>query len=594
MLDQIKTEKDLLIRAKLLKKYIKRETRVLELARFLKSEIEANQSKVWVKFCKEIQSCLKKQFDSEKNVDNLAHFFSENFQGLENSKKLIFLEEIEQKNSSGIKIFLESNPEFLLIQSDPRVFRKMLILMGRADCLRQEEFYTSIDEVQSFSSTEAAKVKLKRFSSVFGLASVFVVSLIGVLGGKTLNTTDIFKIFKGGNLHDSSVQKPEYIAPPILETAKQLSSKSPIIQEPPKKLQLNEPIETASSVLSNEASISLDEQSTDDRTEIAKTSQKRSVIINRIQPSQKKLSSTHEQLSVDSAEKVLASKAEVKMILVAGIEKEGRADTILIFSLKDKQARLMSIPRDTKVRIVKDQVEQNAKLNHTHRWGGVPLLKEAISSLFPELNLSSHVVVDLSLFRKFVDMVGGVKLDVEMDMFYEDKGANFKIDLKRGEQILNGENAEAYVRFRADGKGDLGRVVRQQKFLSALQQRIHELNSFNLKNVKTLSRIPSFFISVFKEVETDLSPLEMANLVLQARSLSRDQMSLRTLTGKGHYEQKEGNSGLVNYYISDSVERIEAMQWIQFHEGNKSQNSSTGSSSDSLQKVSLAKQNKSP
>ena len=44
------------------------------------------------------------------------------------------------------------------------------------------------------------------------------------------------------------------------------------------------------------------------------------------------------------------------------------------------------------------------------------------------------------------------------------------INLKPGEQHLNGRNALAYVRFRDDALGDIGRTERQQKFLKAFAE----------------------------------------------------------------------------------------------------------------------------
>ena len=51
------------------------------------------------------------------------------------------------------------------------------------------------------------------------------------------------------------------------------------------------------------------------------------------------------------------------------------------------------------------------------------------------------------------------------------------IDLKAGSQLLNGRNAEGYVRYRADGMGDLGRIERQQKFIKAFVKRLKTLNN---------------------------------------------------------------------------------------------------------------------
>lgn len=272
--------------------------------------------------------------------------------------------------------------------------------------------------------------------------------------------------------------------------------------------------------------------------------------------------------------------------LLAGVEKEGRADTVLLVTSLNDNLRILSLPRDTKVTIERQNKIQSAKLNHTHRWGGVKLLRQAVSSLFPNLEVQHHVVVDLGLFRKFIDLIGGVALVVQDDMQYEDKSANFKIDIKKGPQILDGENAEAYVRFRADGLGDLGRVERQQKFLKALQSRLQGLKDVNLENVKVLGKIPSFFLTVVKDVSTDMSAWKLSQLVLHSRKMNTDQIEFRTLKGEGRYEKKEDGEGLVNYYISDPVSRVESLKWLE-HSLESAQGASSTTNTEGLLQASL-------
>lgn len=275
----------------------------------------------------------------------------------------------------------------------------------------------------------------------------------------------------------------------------------------------------------------------------------------------------------------------IQTYLLAGVEKEGRADTVLLVSSLNDNLRILSLPRDTKVTIDRKNKIQSAKLNHTHRWGGVKLLRQAVSSLFPDFEVQHHVVVDLSLFRKFIDLIEGVALVVQEDMQYEDKSADLKIDIRKGPQILDGENAEAYVRFRADGLGDLGRVKRQQKFLKALQSRLQGLKEVNLENVKVLRKIPSFFLTVFNDFSTDMNAWKLSQLVLHLSKVSTDQIEFRTLMGEGRYEKKEDGEGLVNYYISDPVSRVESLKWLQ-HSLESAQGADSTTNSEGLAQAS--------
>jgi len=68
-----------------------------------------------------------------------------------------------------------------------------------------------------------------------------------------------------------------------------------------------------------------------------------------------------------------------------------------------------------------------------------------------------------------VDLVDGIEVDVKKTLKYDDTSGNLHIDIKPGLQILNGEDAMGYVRYRGDG--DFKRQERQRSFLIAFKER---------------------------------------------------------------------------------------------------------------------------
>ena len=79
-----------------------------------------------------------------------------------------------------------------------------------------------------------------------------------------------------------------------------------------------------------------------------------------------------------------------------------------------------------------------------------------------------YVALDLQSFEQLVDLMGGVRFDVPMDMYYNDPSQNLYINIPAGEQKLNGEQAMQLVRFRSGyANADLGRVSVQREFVSA-------------------------------------------------------------------------------------------------------------------------------
>lgn len=163
-------------------------------------------------------------------------------------------------------------------------------------------------------------------------------------------------------------------------------------------------------------------------------------------------------------------------IMVMGVdprtEDTGRSDTLLLVSLdtEAKRASVFSIPRDTRV-----EMEQGAyeKINHAYAYGGHEYTKALLEKLLAT-SLDGYVLVDIHAFERMIDAVGGVDIEVEKRMYYEDpwdEDGGLVIDLQPGEQHLDGEHAMQYVRFR-DEEGDIGRVARQQKFVQALLERV--------------------------------------------------------------------------------------------------------------------------
>ena len=78
-------------------------------------------------------------------------------------------------------------------------------------------------------------------------------------------------------------------------------------------------------------------------------------------------------------------------------------------------------------------------------------------------------------------------------IFYEDKWAMWKVDLDPGPQVLDGEKAHGYVRFRYDREGDPGRIRRQQLVLKAIAKKMMEKPLFQLPDLAKQIRRGRYF-----------------------------------------------------------------------------------------------------
>jgi polyisoprenyl-teichoic acid--peptidoglycan teichoic acid transferase len=142
--------------------------------------------------------------------------------------------------------------------------------------------------------------------------------------------------------------------------------------------------------------------------------------------------------------------------------------------------------------------------------------------------------------EKLIDALGGVTLYVPRDMKYTDESQHLYINLKQGEQHLNGDQVLQFLRFRYDENGDIGRVQRQQLMIRALIQQA--------LNPKTLTRLPRILSVIQDNVDTNLSIEELVALVGFGVQADRSNIQMLMLPGSfsapGQYD--------LSYWIPDA------------------------------------------
>ncbi len=216
-----------------------------------------------------------------------------------------------------------------------------------------------------------------------------------------------------------------------------------------------------------------------------------------------------------------------------------RSDTLLAVAVDGPGHRLeiLSIPRATLCSI---PGHGSMRIDAALALGGPRLTLQAVSDLI-QVPIDHWILLRPDGLAKLVDALGGVDLDVPEPMRYTDHAASLHIDLERGYQHLDGEQAQELVSFRHDAMGDIGRVGRQQLFLRAVAA------SFLSKaGPATLPR----WLRVFGEVvETDLSDRQIAQLAAWARTLAATRIQMAVLPGRtgphGAWQVNPGQAGRV-------------------------------------------------
>ncbi|MBT9588967.1 LCP family protein [bacterium] len=185
-----------------------------------------------------------------------------------------------------------------------------------------------------------------------------------------------------------------------------------------------------------------------------------------------------------------------------------RSDTMMVVSLscEGDVLNVVSIPRDLYVPLSESMGSD--RINAAFSYGGVKQARQTVSHLLG-IPIHKHLIVKVYGAKKVIDALGGLALDVEKDMDYDDNWGQLHVHLKKGPQLLDGDQTVGYARFRKDNtrvdmEGDVGRMRRQQQVIRALVR--------SLKDARILGKIPQLAEAVKETLETDLGIKDMVGL----------------------------------------------------------------------------------
>ena len=183
-------------------------------------------------------------------------------------------------------------------------------------------------------------------------------------------------------------------------------------------------------------------------------------------------------------------------VLLLGVN-QGMTDTIMLvcFDMKYKQVDVISIPRDTYYHRPGYDGLAEMKINAAYR-GKATNTAKAVSDVLLGIPINYYAIVEYDGVEKIVDSMGGVPMNIPFHMVYEDPYDTppLLIDIPEGQQILDGDHAVQFLRYRHGyPEGDIGRMKAQQEFVkSAFRQTL----GFDLiKIAKT----------VFNNIESDIT-----------------------------------------------------------------------------------------
>ena len=243
---------------------------------------------------------------------------------------------------------------------------------------------------------------------------------------------------------------------------------------------------------------------------------------------------------------------------IFGVDKDGvRTDVILVATIDKKNNKIdvISVPRDTRVNLAP---ERQAELKSLHKYvptAGVMKITEVHAYALRNkandysvkevkrilgIDIDYYVKVDVKAFRKIVDQVGGIKFNVEKNLKYNDPVQDLHINLKKGEQTLNGSQAEQLVRFRKYPNGDLDRIKVQQTFLKAFYEQVFSINN--------IDKLPNIAATLYQYIDTNFGIADIPAAIDMISKIDASNVTMHVVPGES--KMIKG----VSYYIYDPEE----------------------------------------
>ena len=265
--------------------------------------------------------------------------------------------------------------------------------------------------------------------------------------------------------------------------------------------------------------------------------------------------STPENTLNDIIKPFTTERDPVNILVLGGDAVAGNTDTIMLINYNPSTAKLnlLSVPRDTKVHVKDSSIP---KVNSAFPVGGSKLAVGTVGNLLG-VKIKYCVFIDIKGFRDIIDLIGGVDYYIPVDMDYEDPTQDLSIHLSKGQQRLDGEKAEQFMRFRQpleytneimqyyDGS-DLKRIDAQQNFIKELiRQKL---------NIYTLPKINSIIGTAINSVQTNLTLTEALKLAVNISKLSQETIDMFKVPG----EATEEETGW--YYIMDRVKTADIVK----------------------------------
>src|SRR5690554_4256821 len=199
-------------------------------------------------------------------------------------------------------------------------------------------------------------------------------------------------------------------------------------------------------------------------------------------------------------------------------------DTILYVNIQNDDITMIAIPRD----IWLDDLV--TRVNAVYAYRGAEGLRSRVEAILG-VPVEYYAIVNIDIFKKLVDALGGVTVDVPYRMYHRDNAAGLLIDFQPGIQHMDGVTASHFIRYRNTLRGDIDRIDNVKRLAYAMLQRLKEMN------LRAVTLVPNLIETFLADVETNASPTlvrQLAARIPDLRLASTATLPVQEVEGKAY------------------------------------------------------------
>ncbi|MBW4084320.1 LCP family protein [Paenibacillus sp. S150] len=240
----------------------------------------------------------------------------------------------------------------------------------------------------------------------------------------------------------------------------------------------------------------------------------------------------------EAAEAADAEEADKPLtFLLAGVDnRSGSGGTLntdvlmpVVYEPVARKLSILSIPRDMKLtssEIGTHKANYYYAYYYAHNKGeDLSRTKEFYSSIL-QMDIDYMILVNFQAFSSIVDELGGLDINVPMDMRYVDNADGTNINLKKGLQHLSGKEVLDFVRYRKSNRGtaessDFSRNERQQEVLNLILDKLDSVNG--------IAKWGEIIDILGDNIRTDIDKVQLRSWILNYQSMKPALSELITL-----------------------------------------------------------------